>query len=597
MFFYVCGLILHRCVQKIIHNNRGYRKKNDKSLYTFKKGANDYFPIRIMFDFELIYNSDKFMCYEPEQDISWLLGTYTCSESDILTEQKIHVLEDSLNNINDYLSSLIQVPRTNNKITTNVIEDILISEKTYSTIDLHISVVSRPFGDSNRNQTVAASLFDQTSPVTNRPITAGLYINPSAIPNISQNYNSMHREFFTGILHECFHILGINEEAYPLWIHRKTGLPYGSSLPLNDYSKENEYPNKVFTVLHTPLLRKFFNQRFNHRRISKSIPPGLILEDYNSDISHPKGSIYMHELMTTNSIHPISISDLSLTLLEATGWYTCNFSMAEPLLWGVNSSINGSPPSLSIPSDYMCDERQSLSNITISYDYSGPAVCSKIVHDVNCNETFNENEKIFCQSQLFYDPNKTNSRGLKPSLDFIHHKIPILEQSCLYTENNLKNHYGEYYGIDSICTHSTLNQTDHYPRCYKMECTDNNTKLFIFYGNESLLCKYDGYNLEFENKTVSIECPPLEMICTILSYRNTTFTEPQRESTAKYPPQLILIIAVSVVICGVGIVILVSILITKHIQRNKDLNDADILSIASGFESSNSVRVVLLEEQ
>ncbi|KAL5497157.1 hypothetical protein EMCRGX_G013581 [Ephydatia muelleri] len=68
--------------------------------------------------------------------------------------------------------------------------------------------------------------------------------------------------------------------------------------------------------------------------------PGLELENgggSGTEMSHWEARILGNELMTSTQAFNLKLSEMTLALLQDTGWYQVDFSKAEPLQWGKNA--------------------------------------------------------------------------------------------------------------------------------------------------------------------------------------------------------------------------------------------------------------------
>ena len=335
-------------------------------------------PIRITFNTSLINSTiDSKMCKYSGENISWFLfnNPFLCQESDIITNKSFSIINETLNNVKILIKKTIEVNRVTAPIDIYPFEDLPYTNFFTNNCDLHIFIITRPFDQKKNAQ--AAAIHHQKAGGTKRPITGSIFINPSKIPLISQNINSYPRDFFETLLHELCHILGISSSLFPDWIDINSDLPY-SDFPSTIY-EDPLYNNKKFSILHTPNSIQYAQERFSLTQSSSDIPIGIEFEMNNDKTkidSHPSSRVYFSELMGSLFVGKRSISNLTFSILQDTGWYNINKLNAEPFHWGNGPSMllsplknfYSKPPQISFPNHNLCWQNQS--NNQCFYDYS-----------------------------------------------------------------------------------------------------------------------------------------------------------------------------------------------------------------------------------
>ena len=126
-------------------------------------------------------------------------------------------------------------------------------------------------------------------------------------------------------IHELTHVLGMTSSLYSYFPTK----PKVAKLTVNGNS---------VTYIDLPPLTKRLRAHFGCSTLK-----GAYLENQGSSGSagsHLERRVFGNEFMTASSINDARISEFTLAFLEGTGWYTVNYSMAEPFFWGKNQGCN-----------------------------------------------------------------------------------------------------------------------------------------------------------------------------------------------------------------------------------------------------------------
>lgn len=484
-------------------------------------------PIRILFDLSpLTSNYDPLICRSPGQKINWGGREEICLDEDILTEEKINVLNKTLISVNNYITRAINVTQIENGFSLSNLTDIFVNKQYIEKCDTFITITTRPFG--SYSSTLASAFYEVTEPEYGRPIQGAIVINAANIPLVPQNESSFDRIYFTTLLHEMIHALGVSYRAIHTWINPKTNKPY-DSLPIIEYSS-TKYPHKTFRILQTENAHQFAVERFGVEYFAPDVPSGIELEDgggAGTFGSHPESRLYIDDMFVGLTIGQNHISKLIFVLLADTGWYDANFEMAEKMAWGDGNSLNMGPlttfpntaPQISFPKHYMCDP-DDMNTDVCTYDFLGIALCKGV--KVDCNIPATEDDQKFCEMRNFTDPLMRGLRGRSEVHDYLLYKAPYANSRCadltLNNDNAYKN--GELYGGESLCYMSTLLRSSfsfypyHHGACYRSICNDNNS-LTVFVDDEKKLCRSEGQKLTFRSFKGEIICPNPSFACGI----------------------------------------------------------------------------------
>lgn len=599
--------------------------------------SSDSNPIRVIFDLSSITNGkDKLMCTKINQKIKWGKHVFECRESDIITEEKLNSINQTLLNIGKFLHKLLKVIPETNGIQVSPFRDINCDKANYSA-DLVISVALRP--NSPGSKLLGSAFMQQVSLETGRPIIGGMYLNPFYIPKEPQDVNSLDRFYFTVLLHEVVHVLGFSKMAMKYWINRKTGKHYKE--PINKITIKKYH--KTFYLLSTPEATKFAERRFGIKHFSGNNKIGIELENVgkgSSILSHPESRVYLSELTCGTFVGYIFISNLTLCVLYDTGWYDVNFSMAEPYPWGSGQSMllppmkkfPNKPPQLSYPAHYLCwpndkntynnilqhqnitdikgqtqgqNLNETLDSFLCHYDFMSKAYCSPVA-PYNCSSNLSSDAEC-CKMKKFSNPRNFALRGDRAEFDYMIFKVPNVSLRCNDESLNdefTRQTYGEEYGVNSMCAMSSLTSKEHsggtkkmLPRCYQMLC-DIQQRLFINISNHIIQCHNEDENIKLKEFDGVLICPKPSNICGMKQFFNLPSFEQVKYNNSNFSnykytiaQPLVLGISHKEFVIAVSIVVFFSIIICLMILlafKTSLPSGSIFIPIQSVFNQTNS---------
>jgi len=159
---------------------------------------------------------------------------------------------------------------------------------------------------------------------TKRPIVARTMINRNRFSNPKGDVLVHEMNMYT-IMHETTHILGFDNNLFNYFLdlngNRRTG-----------HVKTLTIAGKKRTVLDLPPL----TQRLRNYYGCSSLPGAIMENDGGSGTakSHFETKYFMNELMVSSSSYGRRVSEFTLAFLEGTGWYSPDYSFAEPFHFG-----------------------------------------------------------------------------------------------------------------------------------------------------------------------------------------------------------------------------------------------------------------------
>lgn len=479
-------------------------------------------------------------------------------------------LNITLHNIADFASRLMKVDRLASPIKPPTsVSGILCSAKSVEA-DLFIAVTTKRY---NKADKILGQAFYTKVNFDNRPIIGGMYLNEDYFPEEPQDEHSLERLFFTTIFHELCHVFGISNYAFSRWINKTSGAPY--TKVRSTYF--NSTYNKIFNILHTPKAHQYAVERFGIEEFAPGIPSGIEIEDgggSGTEGSHPESRVYLSETMCGIFVGYTFISNLTLAMLEDTGWYDVNYSMGELYPWGDGKSLGprttnpsetphvqpltnfiNTAPQLAYPPHYLCwpgSEEKDLCH----YDFRSKAYCSPLTA-FNCDKPVNADDRKCCSMKPFTNPLNWPIRGDREEFDYLIFKVPNVSLRCQDRSLNYDpgtGKTGEYYSDDSMCAMSTLQKKpndqleesqaperdeDHeFPGCYKMMCNQMN-ELFITVGDEMKRCESNEQRLTFSGMTGYLLCPDPMLLCGMKTFiKRPTLEEAELNNYTEAPYEL-----------------------------------------------------------
>jgi leishmanolysin len=313
---------------------------------------------------------------------------------------------------------------------------------------------------------------------TGRPLIARTVVNPSQVP-IPNGDVLVHEKNMLVILHEMIHGLGFSSSSFPYFIDSNANR-------LNEHITTSNIGGQTYGVLNVPVLTNKLRDYFGCNSV-----PGAILENSGGSAtasSHFERQFFLYELMTSGSILGLRTSELTLTVLEASGWYAPDDSYGEPFTFGQGQGCSFL--------NYQCTGSSMWDN----------EFCTGTNAQRGCSPTGRGGG--YCNS----DPLLGNCRYM----------YAFENQDCEYDDgyNDARLPNVEVYGrgAGSKCFTGDLNtrassngQTSF---CFKYTCNNNGlaTTLDVQLGSTSVTCTQAG-QMTVDGYYGSIDCPDPMTFC------------------------------------------------------------------------------------
>lgn len=488
-------------------------------------------PIRIYFDLSYLNGSDPYRCRKVGEKIVWgpNTGGVICKEDDIITPSKMEGIKMITDNIAEYFNHLLKVrPLKSIKPNSNDKDDPM-PDKTFYDIDLYVVLYGRPFIPGTAQASAASYYADRREP---RPKVVTIDFKLGKMTNVAHIYTEGdQRHPFNLITHELLHGLGISSAYFNLWINPKTNQPYlyedittRPQVMYNCSFPERGIKREAWFVS-TPSIRKFVKERYgNDEFFTPTCQAGIEMEDdgpEGSRLTHLEARVYPNENMNASPKPDAIISEITLALLEATGYYEVNMSLAEPLTFGTAITNKGVPmkdfitgiPLVDWPQNYQCNFIGTFTSTrmctpdkkSISFDE-----CYR--HEHNCPNFISE----VCDDLPFFDPYNTGYVGTDDWNDWM--MSPWRGRLCTIDETLSVTRRGATPGKNAMCFDATLSKTNENdmtrPRCYTIECKDDYFTVKI--GSMTAECHKENEVLTFPDsiyKYGNLTCPDPVDIC------------------------------------------------------------------------------------
>jgi hypothetical protein len=322
---------------------------------------------------------------------------------------------------------------------------------------------------------IAAAKYCYLSSGSKRPLIARTNINSNQLKAANGNV-IVHEQNLLVMMHEMMHAFGFTSSLFPYFIDETGNTRRG-------HIKTANIGGYTRTVIDVP---SFTTKLRNHYGCNTL--PGAIMENNgNSGTygSHFERRFFGYEAMTSGSIIGMRISELSLGMLEASGWYEVDYSYAEPFSWGQGK---------------------------------GCAFMSATCNNGNAAAKFDE----FCTGNV----RGCSATGMgggscnnDPNMDGCRYQFPFENQDCTnensmdYTRLPELQAFGPQAG--SKCFTGTLNTRNSNSLtnfCFRYNCVGSgaDTQLDILIGNKKITCNQAGPKI-VDGYYGSVDCPdPLE---------------------------------------------------------------------------------------
>ncbi|XP_061370658.1 uncharacterized protein LOC133313319 isoform X2 [Gastrolobium bilobum] len=302
------------------------------------------------------------------------------------------------------------------------------------------------------------------------------------------------------LIHEVMHVLGFDPHAFAHFRDERKRRRNQVTEQLMD-----EKLGRMVTRVVLP--RVVMHSRYHYMAFSKNFT-GLELEDgggRGTSGSHWEKRLLMNEIMTGSVDTRSVVSKMTLALLEDSGWYMANYSMADSLDWGRNQGTEfvTSPCNL-WKGAYHCNTTQ-FSGCT--YNREAEGYCPIVTYSGDLPQW----------AQYFPQANKGGQSSLA---DYCTYFVAYSDGSCtdINSARAPDRMLGEIRGSNSRCMASSLVRTGFVRGsmtqgngCYQHRCINNSLEVAV--DGIWKVCPQAGGPIQFPGFNGELICPAYHELC------------------------------------------------------------------------------------
>ncbi|KAJ8494139.1 hypothetical protein OPV22_015860 [Ensete ventricosum] len=302
------------------------------------------------------------------------------------------------------------------------------------------------------------------------------------------------------LIHEVMHVLGFDPHAFAHFRDERKRRRSQVTVQVMD-------ENLGRMVTRVVLPRVVMHARHQYGAFSEKFT-GLELEDgggRGTSGSHWEKRLLMNEIMTGSVDTRSVVSKMTLALLEDSGWYHANYSMADHLDWGRNQGTEFvTSPCNHWKGAYRCNTTH-LSGCT--YNREAEGYCPIVSY----------NGDLPKWAQYFPQANKGGQSSLA---DYCTYFVAYSDGSCTDTNSARApdRMLGEVRGTNSRCMTSSLvrtgfvrGSTTQGNGCYQHRCTNNTLEVAV--DGVWKVCPESGGPVQFSGFNGELICPAYHELC------------------------------------------------------------------------------------
>ncbi|KAK4771023.1 hypothetical protein SAY87_031555 [Trapa incisa] len=302
------------------------------------------------------------------------------------------------------------------------------------------------------------------------------------------------------LIHEVMHVLGFDPHAFAHFRDERKK----RRVQVTEQVVDEKLGRAVTRVV---LPRVLMHSRFHYGAFSENFT-GLELEDgggRGTSGSHWEKRLLMNEIMTGSVDTRSVVSKMTLALLEDSGWYEANYSMADRLDWGRNQGTEFVTSRCDLwKGAYHCNTTQ-LSGCT--YNREAEGYCPIVSYSGDLPQW----------AQYFPQSNKGGQSSLA---DYCTYYVAYSDGSC--TDANSARPpdrmLGEVRGSSSRCMASSLVRTGFIRGsltqgngCYQHRCVNNSLEVAV--DDIWKVCPVSGGPIQYPGFNGELLCPAYHELC------------------------------------------------------------------------------------
>ncbi|GLU04392.1 hypothetical protein SLE2022_215420 [Rubroshorea leprosula] len=302
------------------------------------------------------------------------------------------------------------------------------------------------------------------------------------------------------LIHEVMHVLGFDPHAFAHFRDERKR----RRIQVTEQLMDEKLGRMVTRVV---LPRVVMHSRHHYGAFSENFT-GLELEDgggRGTSGSHWEKRLLMNEIMTGSVDTRSVVSKMTLALLEDSGWYQANYSMADRLDWGHNQGTEFvTSPCNFWKGAYHCNTTQ-LSGCT--YNREAEGYCPIVSYSGDLPQW----------ARYFPQANKGGQSSLA---DYCTYFVAYSDGSCTNTNSARApdRMLGEVRGSNSRCMASSLVRTGFVRGsmtqgngCYQHRCKNNSLEVAV--DGIWKVCPQAGGPIQFPGFNGELICPAYHELC------------------------------------------------------------------------------------
>ncbi|EAY02272.1 hypothetical protein TVAG_030880 [Trichomonas vaginalis G3] len=533
---------------------------------------------------------EQYSCYDEGQIIDYYGHEIKCDKKSTLPNTDLTNFTKTLNHFKEFQESFLKVLPSPNK--------------DYD-MELIIKIVRYPprFGLPVKSSRDKYNEYLRTTQAT-------LIIDYDSLPTEPSIWDTDSSYFVGEMMHGFFNTLNIISGRY----HPKNSTEL---YPVNEtYCSLTKY-GRQYNFLIGPYSHLFAQKHYGVNIFegdNKTCPPGIEIE-YDGSRSlysnnYVMGRLFYTDIAIENNLRVdhnsmVRITDVTIALLQDTGNYICNWSMARPIVWGnPETQIDGKPikdfalgpPQIVFPKQYyyyptrgnMEWDKESPDYVGFDFKHGGYTICDKA-------PICGSSKTAYCKGIDFYNPLNKFYVGFYSDHDYL--PIKYLSMMCKDGETMIPG--------DSVCHQYICNKYDNFtlitPDYGDIDANFTNITCTKENANLNFTIKLPGYFDLFKN----ITCIDPELFCRTVKLQEmhfvrdpfdpdlsvTQLNDPYAESQSARLTRVISQYTVVGITVIVVIVIIVFIVIFKYRSSHGDQEEFDNVETADHGRKSKQEEI------
>ena len=502
-------LILIKCISEIISSYNNYTTSNpyliDYNSNSTLSKSNYLEDIRLLQEESVSLITDEFQPIRVFIDNTTILG-----QAQYISQSYIDKVLEILKKAVTALKYLLRVKRLKQNLSIEYCHNEILIHSNIVGIGLETDLIIFPFINLNKtsNSLVYAQYCNQG--VDGRPTAGYMSIN-NDYDFTKINYIDY---YTTTMLHGLLHIVGFDEDLFPFYVEKGTNTPKGLNKVVVDDVTDTEY-QLLFVEETTANTAKIY---FNCTSF-RGIP--LRSKKYNKISSTHWNARYMlGDIMVETVYGDRVLSEMTLALLESTGWYEVNYFTGGLFRFGKNAGCNF-VENKCVKNSYTDFSNEFCTSVGLFMCSAGRLSRGRCFIDKELKN------KLPAQDQLFNSPNiggLETANYCPVSMPTLSTKDYYFSDSCSLGDNVFSSSFGEVISESSACFLTNLFLKNDpgiqtYSKqmtavCYEYICNNNDKTYKIKIKENIYSCPSEGGVITTTSTEGQLQCPRYSLICT-----------------------------------------------------------------------------------